>query len=95
MGEEVRDPGDELVADAVHVAGRGHDAAHVLVAELNTFLHLQSVIVFYAKESLEIYFYLKSIHFLFFLFSKTFYSFFSMSICRLSVNWHYTGNISG
>lgn len=38
--EELCDARRQVAVDAVHVAGRGHDGAHVFVTVLDTFLHL-------------------------------------------------------
>lgn len=38
--EEVGDARCQVAVDAVHVAGCGHDGAHVFVAVLDTLLHL-------------------------------------------------------
>lgn len=40
--EELRDACGQVAVDAVHIAGRGHDGAHVFVAVLDTFLHLST-----------------------------------------------------
>lgn len=40
--EEVGDPRRQVAVDAVHVARRGHDGAHVLVAVLDALLHLNT-----------------------------------------------------
>lgn len=40
MGEELGDPCGQVAVDAVHVAGSGHDGAHVFVAVLDALLHL-------------------------------------------------------
>ena len=41
MVKEVSDACREVTVDAVHVAGRGHNGGHVLVAILYAFLHLR------------------------------------------------------
>lgn len=40
--EEVGDPRGQVAVDAVHVARRGHDGAHVFVAVLDALLHLNT-----------------------------------------------------
>lgn len=40
--EEVGDPRGQVAVDAVHVAWRGHDGAHVFVAVLDALLHLNT-----------------------------------------------------
>lgn len=40
--EEVSDPRGQVAVDAVHVARRGHDGAHVFVAVLDALLHLNT-----------------------------------------------------
>lgn len=40
MAEELGDARRQVAVDAVHVAGRGHDGAHVFVAVLDALLHL-------------------------------------------------------
>lgn len=40
MVEELGDASGQVAVDAVHVAGRGHDGAHVFVTVLDTLLHL-------------------------------------------------------
>lgn len=40
--EELGDPSRQVAVDAVHVAGRRHDGAHVFVAVLDALLHLNT-----------------------------------------------------
>lgn len=42
MVEELGDPCGQVAVDAVHVAGRGHDSAHVFVTVLDALLHLSA-----------------------------------------------------
>lgn len=40
VAEQLGDAARQVAVDAVHVAGRGHDGAHVFVAVLDALLHL-------------------------------------------------------
>lgn len=42
MVEELGDACCQVAVDAVHVAGRGHDGAHVFVTVLDALLHLNA-----------------------------------------------------
>lgn len=43
VGKQLSDASCQVAVDAVHVAGRGHDGAHVSVAVVDTFFHLSDI----------------------------------------------------